>query len=659
MTVSRSSCCRRAWVALCLLVASYVGSAVAQTISCSSASQCPSSAPCCSSGGQCGNGAQFCSGGCNPLSSHSPTSCNPAPVCQTQNITLRPADFNNSNIFMPILSYNGTASTPFTLEYGSLGAGSEGVILQLTNRTQGMLSTTQYMLYGDVEATIRHNAQAGIVAAFIFMSDVKDEIDWEFTTANEQDTQTNTYALGDYNTKQPQTLNQSGTFSVGDWHTYGVNWQPDYIQWKIDGNVVRTLYANSTHGNFPQTPSRLQLSIWAGGSSQNDKGTIAWSGGAIDWGTQEYQQNGYYSHEIKNFYMGCAPQNTGNIATTGSGQGVTSYVYTGQNITGTNRPEFQMSTNPISAISNPSAGGVAGVPGYAGTETPKVTNGNSWDGSGKSMADTVRAASGATTSKQAVDDGSGSNADDSSPLNPHDALKYGVPIVASVIGAIVIWGIALAFWRRSRNKRIAAQSQSGISGGMLGPAGASYSSIGALGTSAGKYSALPRQDMDDDVVPLGAERKGFGYGPAAGPSPAPGMRNVGRGVPIAGVDVAAGGSSGFKFVNNAMSPRQSTESYALGSFASTPRASHSVPSQYQMRGPPAASSPNRAGGPLPPQQMMMQHQAYAPYSPSHTPHSARAHSHYSSHSHQSSLSGGYIVHYGNQHSYSEPRYHGY
>ena len=37
------------------------------------------------------------------------------------------------------------------------------------------------MLYGEVELEMRHDRGAGIVAAFITMSDDRDEIDWEFS----------------------------------------------------------------------------------------------------------------------------------------------------------------------------------------------------------------------------------------------------------------------------------------------------------------------------------------------------------------------------------------------------------------------------------------------------------------------------------------------
>jgi len=61
------------------------------------------------------------------------------------------------------------------------------------------VSTTRTVLYGTIEASIKSVAQNGVVTAFITMSGVKDEIDWEFTTANTSEAQNNYYWEGDVN----------------------------------------------------------------------------------------------------------------------------------------------------------------------------------------------------------------------------------------------------------------------------------------------------------------------------------------------------------------------------------------------------------------------------------------------------------------------------
>lgn len=58
-------------------------------------------------------------------------------------------------------------------------------------------SSTRGILYGTVEASIKTIGATGVVTAFITMSGVKDEIDWETTTNNTRSAQTNYYWQGD------------------------------------------------------------------------------------------------------------------------------------------------------------------------------------------------------------------------------------------------------------------------------------------------------------------------------------------------------------------------------------------------------------------------------------------------------------------------------
>lgn len=93
-------------------------------------------------------------------------------------------------------------------------------------------------------------------------------------------------------------------------HTYTVDWQPDQMSWAIDGTVSRTVYKNDTWNStdnkyhYPQTPARVQLSLWPAGLSTNGKGTIEWAGGLINWDSP-YMQNGYYYAVVKEVSVEC------------------------------------------------------------------------------------------------------------------------------------------------------------------------------------------------------------------------------------------------------------------------------------------------------------------------------------------------------------------
>lgn len=114
-----------------------------------------------------------------------------------------------------------------------------------------------------------------------------------------------------------------------EWHTYTIDWKPDVLEWLIDGTVMRTLTKNSTYNatsgiyQYPQTPSRLEMSIWPGGSEAEGLGTIEWAGGLIDWDSTDIKEYGYFYAQYKDITVECYPAPAGTID-----KGDTSYVYT-------------------------------------------------------------------------------------------------------------------------------------------------------------------------------------------------------------------------------------------------------------------------------------------------------------------------------------------
>ncbi|EST10166.1 Glycoside hydrolase, family 16 [Kalmanozyma brasiliensis GHG001] len=408
---------------------SALGPASAQTarIACSTSSLCPESAPCCSSEGVCGSGAMQCAGGCNPMSSFKPSSCLPNPVCRSRQLTIAPSDYNSTSMFTPILTYNGNASTPFTLDAGTLGPGPEGVLLQLRAAQQAKISTTDYLMYGYVEATLRHNARQGLIAAFITMSDIKDEIDIEFGK-NSSVLMSNYFHMGQGTIAHAADLSPAG-LNVSDWHTYGLNWTSTALQWSVDGRIVRTLTRNQAGDSYPRSPARIQFSTWAGGNATNPEGTIEWAGGLIDWDTPEYKEDGYYWQEIKQFNVQCAPLSGLNLTSVAgaSGGNVTSFVYTGNNSTTTGEPEFGTSSEALRTLADPAADGYPGYPGWDAANSKTDKDGKD----GKSNSD---------------GDGNDKNDKDLS-VSTSQVVKYALPISGAIIGLGLLWAL-IAFIRK-------------------------------------------------------------------------------------------------------------------------------------------------------------------------------------------------------------------
>jgi len=71
------------------------------------------------------------------------------------------------------------------------------VLLTMAPNTVGtVLATSTYMWYGNVRARFRTSRGQGVVTAFILLSDVKDEIDYEFVGVELTTAQSNYYSQG-------------------------------------------------------------------------------------------------------------------------------------------------------------------------------------------------------------------------------------------------------------------------------------------------------------------------------------------------------------------------------------------------------------------------------------------------------------------------------
>jgi beta-glucanase (GH16 family) len=123
----------------------------------------------------------------------------------------------------------------------------------------------------------------GIVSSIVFLSDVLDEVDWEFLGGRDAEVQTNYY--GKASTDNTQSMTFPAPNNQAEFHNYTVHWTPESIEWYVNDVAVRTLkYSDADGGEtFPQTPMRVKLGIWAGGDPDNAEGTIEWAGGETDY----------------------------------------------------------------------------------------------------------------------------------------------------------------------------------------------------------------------------------------------------------------------------------------------------------------------------------------------------------------------------------------
>ncbi|KAF2666207.1 glycosyl hydrolases family 16 protein [Microthyrium microscopicum] len=304
------------------LLAAYLSTSVfAAQSPCGPGSACPSDSPCCSAYGQCGVGA-YCLGGCDPRYSFDLKSCAPAPVCQSQDYKL-----TSLNDIADISTYLGdTSKTNWVASGKPVAYNNNAILLTMAPDTVGTLvSSTHYVWYGKIEATLTTSIGAGVVTAFILMSDSKDEIDYEFVGVDLNHAQTNFYSQGVTNYNNEVNISASSTNTQT--HTYAIDWTTDQITWSVDGNVLRTKKRSETWNStsnrwdFPQTPSRVQISLWPAGLPSAGKGTIDWAGGLVDWNSPD-MKNGYYYAIFNEIKITCYDPPAGADV-----QGKKSYIY--------------------------------------------------------------------------------------------------------------------------------------------------------------------------------------------------------------------------------------------------------------------------------------------------------------------------------------------
>lgn len=127
--------------------------------------------------------------------------------------------------------------------------------------------------YGVYTVRMKAVGQEGVVSSFFIHTGPSednpwDEIDMEITGKNPTQLQTNYYTNGQGGHEFNITL---GFDASAGFHTYRIEWMPDYISWYGDGDLKHT--EDGSHGALPTTAGRIMMNFWPGTDSVN-----AWLG---------------------------------------------------------------------------------------------------------------------------------------------------------------------------------------------------------------------------------------------------------------------------------------------------------------------------------------------------------------------------------------------
>ncbi|CCD24386.1 putative glycosylase NDAI_0D00720 [Naumovozyma dairenensis CBS 421] len=336
-------------------------------IRCSINKHCPPEWPCCSPYGECGAGP-MCVGGCNPKFSFNDDSCIPshilfspltlqfdrnsfpkntidiekkktpllirrysnneryhnldmAPIVDTTNLNDR-MELHKRGLFHHtnyLVTNSEVEAKEHSKMYNFIYSGSTSIdpnlgdiVLGMPKRTTGsQIASTKQFLYGKAKVRMRTGRSRGVVTGLVLISQVGDEIDFEFLGSELNSVQSNYYYQGELiHTRMQRFFINTDIWA--NYHDYEIDWNQERIQWIVDGHVVRTLFKRDTwDGNlrifkYPQTPMRLEIAIWPGGAETNAPGTISWAGGLIDWeNSPDILEKGQFSAQIQ--YISITP----------------------------------------------------------------------------------------------------------------------------------------------------------------------------------------------------------------------------------------------------------------------------------------------------------------------------------------------------------------
>ncbi|KAF9687775.1 hypothetical protein SADUNF_Sadunf02G0128100 [Salix dunnii] len=141
---------------------------------------------------------------------------------------------------------------------------SNSITLKFDHRGGARWRSTTRFLYGTFSSLIQcPKGNTSGLNFNIYLSSLEgdksqDEIDFEFLGKDKSIVQTNYYASGTGNREEIHDLG----FDCSDaFHEYVIKWCPNFIEWLIDGKLVRKVEKREGMG-FPAKPMFLYASIW-------------------------------------------------------------------------------------------------------------------------------------------------------------------------------------------------------------------------------------------------------------------------------------------------------------------------------------------------------------------------------------------------------------
>lgn len=180
------------------------------------------------------------------------------------------ADFRKGATSLFEASDGWTNGNPFDCGWTKNNTSFDNGVLNLTidkdssgqyNYTGAEYRSLEHYHYGYYETSMKAIKNDGVVSSFFTYTGPSennpwDEIDVEVLGKDTTKVQFNYYTNGVGNHEYMYDL---GFDASEGYHTYGFDWQKDFITWYVDGKAVYTATSN-----IPSTASKIMMNVWPG-----------------------------------------------------------------------------------------------------------------------------------------------------------------------------------------------------------------------------------------------------------------------------------------------------------------------------------------------------------------------------------------------------------
>ncbi len=169
----------------------------------------------------------------------------------------------------------------------------------------GELFSQQSYLYGRMEMRMRMARGSGILSTFFTYKDGSEgsqtfweEIDIEVFGKDDATTWQSNIITGQGTRETTEAVHTHPTSLADGYHTYALEWTPDYVAWEVDGEEIRRV--ESSQVSDLSSPQSLRFNIWAAN-------IVEWVGEFdtsvlpqyqyVNWISYSRYENGQFVHE--------------------------------------------------------------------------------------------------------------------------------------------------------------------------------------------------------------------------------------------------------------------------------------------------------------------------------------------------------------------------